>query len=455
MINNENIHQENKMGIMPVNKLLVTMSVPMIISMLIQALYNIVDSMFVAYVSENALTAVSLAFPIQNLMIAFGTGVGVGVNSLLAKGLGEKDYKSTEKTAGAGIFIMLVLYVIFAAFGILGTRTFFSLQTDNPEIIAYGIQYLGICCICSFGALSQFLFEKILQSTGKTMYTMLTQCVGAIINLILDPIMIFGYFGCPAMGVAGAAIATVIGQTVAGLLALYINISRNKEIALKLRAIRPNGSTIKKIFSVGAGSIVMMALSSVMNFGMNTILMGFTATATAVFGIYYKLQSFVFMPLYGLNNGMVPIISYNYGAEQLERVRKSIHLCLLYATCFMIVCTAAFTCLPDLLIGIFNASETMLEIGVTALRIIGISLVFAGFSIICSSVFQPLGKGLYSVIVSVFRQTIPLLPLAFVLSLNGNVNTVWWAIPIVEIMAAAICAFGLRSTYKTTLEETF
>ena len=306
--------QENKMGVMPVDKLLLNMSLPMMVSMLVQALYNIVDSIFVAKLSENALTAVSLAFPIQTLLIALGTGTGVGVNSLLSKQLGEKNFKQVSKTAMNGIFLALLSYIAFVIVGIAGVRPFYASQIKDadPEIYTMGVQYLTIVCVCSFGMYAQLIFEKLLQSTGKTLYSMITQAVGAIINIILDPILIFGLFGMPALGVAGAAIATIIGQIVGGMLGLYFNISKNKEITLSLKGFRPDGYTIGNIYKVGVRSIIMQAIGSVMTYGMNMILITFSATATAVFGVYFKLQSFFFMPVFGLNNGMIPIVAYNY-----------------------------------------------------------------------------------------------------------------------------------------------
>ena len=304
--------KENKMGVMPVNKLLISMSLPMMISMLVQALYNIVDSIFVSRIDENALTAVSLAFPLQTLMIALGTGTGVGINALLSKSLGEKDFDKADKTAENGVFLALINYVVFCLIGFFLTKPFYLSQTRDPQIIEYGVQYLRIVCCCSFGMYAQFVFERLLQSTGKTVYTMITQSLGAVINIVLDPIFIFGYFGVPRMGVAGAAIATVIGQIVAGTAACIINLKANTEIHLRIKGFRPNGKIIGLIYEVGIPSIIMQSIGSVMTYGMNKILLGFSSTAAAVFGVYFKLQSFIFMPVFGLNNGMVPIIAYNY-----------------------------------------------------------------------------------------------------------------------------------------------
>lgn len=365
--------KENKMGVMPVNQLLINMSLPMMISMLVQALYNIVDSIFVSRIDENALTAVSLAFPIQTLMIALGAGTGVGINALLSRSLGEKDFDKANRTAVNGVFLALLSYVVFLLVGIVGTTPFYLSQTEDVQIVEYGKQYLTIICCCSFGMYMQFVFERLLQSTGKTFYTMITQGTGAIINIILDPIFIFGYFGMPRMGVAGAAIATVIGQIVAGVTAMLINIKKNTEIEFKFYGFRPDIQIIKQIYIVGIPSIIMQAVGSVMTYGMNKILLTFTSTAAAVFGVYFKLQSFIFMPVFGLNNGMVPIVAYNYGAEKKDRLTKTIKLSVAYASVLMVIGFAVFQILPERLFALFDASETMLDIGVPALRIISIS----------------------------------------------------------------------------------
>ena len=429
---------ENKMGVMPVNKLLISMSLPMMISMLVQALYNIVDSIFVSRISEDALTAVSLAFPLQTLMIAFGTGTGVGVNALLSKSLGEKDYEKADKTAENGVFLAVLNFILFFLIGILFVKPFYLSQTSDPEITEYGIQYLSIVCCCSFGMYGQFIFERLLQSTGKTVYTMMTQSLGAVINIILDPIFIFGYFGVPKMGVAGAAIATVIGQTIAGIAAVVINLKKNDEIHLRLKGFRPDKKIIGLIYEVGIPSIIMQSISSVMNYGMNKILLSFTSTAVTVFGVYYKLQSFIFMPVFGLNNGMVPIIAYNFGAGKRDRMIKTLKLSIMYAVILMLIGFAAFQLIPGALLGLFDASETMLAIGCPALRIISYSFLFAGFCIVCGSMFQALGNGVYTMLVSVARQMAVLLPVAYLLSRTGNVNMVWWAFPIAELVSVGM-----------------
>ncbi len=445
--------QENKMGAMPVNRLLISMSLPMMISMLVQALYNIIDSIFVSRINENALTAVSLAFPLQSLMIAFGVGTGVGINALLSRALGEKDSEKVNKAAVNGIFLDGVNFVIFLLIGLFATTPFYLSQTGDAEIFSYGKQYLSIVCCCSLGMFTQFVFERLLQSTGKTFYTMLTQGMGALINIILDPIFIFGYFGLPAMGVAGAAIATVIGQTVAGIAAVAVNLKKNTEIKLQFRGFRPDMAIIGEIYKVGVPSIIMQSIGSFMTYGMNQILLAFTSTAATVFGVYFKLQSFVFMPIFGLNNGMVPIVAYNFGARNKERLTRTVKLSMVYAVCLMAAGFLVFQIFPAQLFAMFDASETMLAIGVPALRIISLSFVLAGFGIVSGSVFQALGNGVYSLIVSVARQLLVLLPVAFLLSLTGNLNAVWWAFPIAELVSFGVSVFFLIRIYRGVIRH--
>lgn len=435
--------KENKMGVMPVNKLLISMSLPMMVSMLVQALYNIVDSIFVSRINENALTAVSLAFPLQTLMIAIGGGTGVGVNAMLSKALGEKDYNRADRTAVNGVFLALVSYIIFLIVGFVGVKPFYMSQTTDAQILVYGCQYMTIVCCFSFGMYMQFIFERLLQSTGKTFYTMITQGTGAIINIILDPILIFGYFGMPKMGVAGAAAATVIGQIIAGILAMIINEKKNTEVKLKLKGFKPDLTIIKQIYVVGIPSIIMQAIGSVMTYGMNKILMGFTSTAAAVFGVYFKIQSFVFMPVFGMNNGMVPIIAYNYGAGKKDRLIKTIKLGIVYAVGIMLIGFLVFQMFPTQIFALFEASDTMLSIGVPALRIISVHFLIAGYCVINSSMFQALGNGVYSMLVSIARQLVVLLPAAYLLSLTGNINNVWWSFPIAEMVSAVMCTIFL------------
>ena len=443
--------QENKMGTMPVNKLLISMSLPMIISMLVQAMYNIVDSVFVAQISENALTAVSLAFPLQNLMIAFAGGTAVGVNALLSRSLGEKNQDHVNQTAVNSVFIFLVTAVIFMIAGLTLSNLFFNVQTTNTEIVNAGTQYSMIVVGCSIGLFCQFRFERLLQATGRTLFTMVTQGLGAIINIILDPIFIFGLCGFPKMGVAGAALATITGQIIACLLALFFNLKFNHDIHFKFKRFRPNAHIVKQIYSVGIPSIIMQSIGSVMTFGMNTILITFSTTATAVFGVYFKLQSFVFMPVFGLNNGMIPIIAYNLGAKQKKRMFDTIKLAMIYATGMMIIGVIFFETIPQTLLGFFNASEAMIKIGTPALRIIAIHFIFAGFSIVCSATFQAVGKGTYSLLTSLIRQLLVLLPCAYVLSLTGNLDLIWLCFPIAEIFSA-VTSFILMKRTRRHLE---
>ena len=416
---------ENKMGIMPVPKLLITMSLPMVISMLVQALYNVVDSVFVAQINEAALTAVSLAFPVQNLMIAISAGTGVGINALLSRNLGERRFEEANAVARNGIFLGMLSYIIMALIGLFGSHLFFTIQTDDPQIIRYGTQYMLIITVASVGIFMQITFERLMQSTGKTIYNMITQGTGAVINIVLDPILIFGLFGLPRMEVAGAALATIIGQLVAVCMSLYFNCKKNTELNLNMKGFRPNKTIIANIYKVGVPSIIMQSIGSVMVFGMNKILMIFSSTATAVFGVYFKLQSFIFMPVFGLNNGMIPIVAYNYGAKDKKRIMKTIDLSVIIAVGIMIIGLAIFQLFPAQLLRLFDASEHMLEIGVPALRIISLSFIFAGYCIIVGSVFQALGNGVYSLIVSVARQLFVILPVAYVFAELFGLHMVW------------------------------
>ena len=435
---------ENKMGVVPVNKLLVSMAWPMILSMLVQAMYNVVDSIFVSRLSENALTAVSLAFPIQIILIAMGTGAGVGMNAILSRALGEKDQKTVNRVAETGVFLALASFVVFLLVGIFFSRPFFLSQTDDMEIVEYGTQYISICCIFSFGIYFELVFERMLQSTGKTIFSMFSQLIGALTNIVLDPILIFGLLGAPKMGVAGAAAATVAGQILAAIVAFVLNHKFNRDVRISLRGIfRPKLDFIVNIYKVGLPSIVMQSIGSVTNYGMNLILIGFTPTATAVFGVYYKIQSIFFMPVMGLNNAMVPIIAFNYGAGKRSRITKTIKLGIIYGIIMMFIGLAIFQTFPDALLLMFDASENMLSIGRVALRIASLSYVFAGFCIVCGAVFQSLGNGVYSLIVSFLRQIVVLLPAAYLLSPTGELAAVWWAIPIAELMSVAVTTIML------------
>ncbi len=444
----EGREQENKMGTMPVNQLLVTMSIPMIISMLVQALYNVVDSVFVSQISENALTAVSMAFPIQNLMISVAVGTGVGTNALLSRSLGEKNQTMANKAANNSIFLACASYVVFLIFGLTCTETFYRLQTDIPEIIAYGRDYVFFVSVLSFGIFLQVAFDRMLQATGRTFYTMFTQGSGAIINIILDPILIFGWFGFPKMEVAGAALATVIGQIVAMFISGILNVTKNADIQFRLKSMCPDKEVIARIYAVGVPSIIMSSIASMMTFCMNQILMTFSATATAVFGVYFKLQSFVYMPVFGLNNGMVPIVAFNYGARQKQRIMKTMKLAIAYAFGMMLIGLAIFQIFPAELFRMFNASEAMLSIGIPSLRIISISFLFASINIISISMLQALGHGIYSMLISVGRQLIVLIPVAFLLSRTGNLNLVWLAFPLAETVAVVLSIIFLKKNLK-------
>lgn len=452
MANQVETVRENKMGVMPINKLLISISLPIMISMLMQALYNVVDSIFVAKISENALTAVSLAFPVQNLMIAIGTGTGVGINAYLSKSLGEGNKEEANKAANNGLFLALMSYLIFFIFGLFFVKYFYGLQTDDPEIIEIGSTYLSVCSFLSIGLFGQITLERLLQSTGKTLYTMVTQGTGAIINLIFDPILIFGLFGMPALGVKGAAIATVFGQIVAMLLAIFFNIKVNKDITLSIKKFKPDIKAIKRIYSIGIPSIIMVSISSVMTFFLNKILLTFSSTATAVFGVYFKLQSFIFMPIFGINNGLIPIISYNYGANNGRRMEKAIRLSIIYAVSIMLIGLFIFQVFPRELLLFFNASDEMIAIGVVALKRISISFLFAGFCIIIVSVFQSLGYGVSSLIVTVSRQLIVLLPMAYFLSKTGNVNNIWYAFPIAEVVSVILSFIFMRKLYNEVIK---
>jgi len=444
--------KENKMGVKNISSLLISMSIPMMLSMFVQAFYNAVDSMYVSRLSENALTAVSLAFPIQNLMIAIGSGTGVGINALLSRSLGEKNKEKVDKSAVHGIMLILVNSVLFALFGLFFVENYFRSLTDIEEILNYGIDYLKICTVFSFGLFGQITFERLLQSTGKTFFSMIAQTFGAVVNIILDPIMIFGLFGFPRMEVAGAALATVIGQILAAILALIFNLAFNTEITFRFRGFRLDGKIIKQIYAVGIPTAIMIAIGSVMNFGLNRILLSFTSTATAVFGVYFKLQGFVFMPIFGMNNGVIPIISYNYGARNRKRIIKTIRLAMIYAISIMLVGVVIFQLFPGQLLSLFNASPDMYAIGVPALRITSICFVFAGFCIVSGSVFQALGSGVPSMIVSMTRQLVVLLPAAYILSGLGGLHAIWWAFPLAEIVSVVLTIIFLRYFYNNKIK---
>ncbi len=445
---------ENKMGTMPLTRLLINMALPMIVAMIVQALYNVVDSIYVSKISESAVTALSLAFPIQNIMIGCATGIGVGVNALLSKSLGEGDQKTAGRAAGNGFFLVAVVTVLFALFGIFGTRPFFAMQSEVAETVEGGTVYTAICCIFAVGIFVEVLGERLLQASGRTIYTLITQGTGAVLNIILDPLFIFGapWLGIQPMGIAGAAVATVIGQWVAAILALIFNFKCNPEVQFGLKDLIPSKRVVGQILTVGIPSIIMVAVGSVMNFSMNQILQGFSETATSVFGIYFKLQSFFFMPLFGLNNGTVSIVAYNYGARKPARITGTLKRSCTMALGVMIVGLLVFQFVPDMLLGIFNPSEEFLRIGRSALRQISWAFPMAAIGIALTAGFQALGNGSYSTIISLCRQVLVLLPAAYLLSLTGEVTNVWWAFPIAECVSLTVTLLFFLRIYKRKIK---
>ena len=457
--------KENKMGVRPVGRLLFTMALPMALSMLVQALYNVVDSAFVAKISDvnqDALNAVSLAFPVQNIMIGIATGIAVGVNALLSRGLGEKNQDEVNRSALNGLFLSLCGTVLAILFGIFGAEAFMRSQTHNEAVIAYGTSYIRIITIVSFGIFGEILFERLLQSTGRTAYTLITQGTGAIINIILDPILIFGLCGLPRMEVAGAAVATVIGQIVAFALALILNLRKNPDVHLKLRGFRPEGRMIRRILGIGVPSMIMVAIGSAMYYGFNRILMRFEAVrvglgelGTAVFGAYFKLQSFIFMPVFGINNAVLAISAYNYGARKPKRIMQVIRCGAISAATLMLIGVVVFQFFPEVLLSFFNANEEMLSVGVPALKRLSLPFLFAGPCIIFGGVFQALGKSVYSLIISIARQVIVLLPAAYLLSLTDEISNVWFSFPIAEIASLAVSIVMLLTLYRKKIKPLY
>ena len=448
----------NKMGTRSVGKLLFTMALPMIISMLVQALYNVVDSIFVAKISENAVIALGLAFPIQNLIIGFSTGIGVGMNALLSKSLGEGNQDRANRAAGNGAVLTGIAVVLFMLFGFFGCGTYFSLQSENADIVESGTVYTSICCVFSLGVFVEILGEKLLQATGRTLYTLFIQGTGAIVNIILDPILIFGLFGLPEMGIAGAAVATVIGQWVAAVMAIIFNFKRNPDVQFSLKHLKLKLEAVKPILTVGIPSIIMMAIGSVMNFGMNQIFLGFPVsgeTAAGVFGIYFKLQSFFFMPVFGLNNATIPIVAFNYGARNPKRITATLKRAVISVMCIMIVGLLVFQLVPDLLLMAFNPSQLFLEMGIRALRTISIIFPLAAIGIALGASFQALGTGIYSTVTSLCRQLVVLLPAAYLLSLSGDVNLVWWSFPIAEVFSLLVTLFFFARIYRKKIHPLF
>ena len=446
---------ENKMGVEPIRGLLIRMALPLMLSMLVQALYNIVDSIYVSRINEAALTAVSMAFPIQTIMVAVISGTGVGVNAMLSRSLGEKNYANADKAANNGAFLAICSYIFFVILGVFVTRPFYMSQISyDMEIVNYGVTYMSIVCIFSFGFCAQMTFERMMQGTGLTFYTMITQMTGAVINIILDPMFIFGIGFFPKIGVAGAAVATCIGQTVAGIMAITMNARFNKEIHVSLSHVfRPSAKVIKEIYRVGIPSIIMASIGSVMYYGMNLILTGFSSTASAVFGVYYKLQSFFFMPVFGMNNAIVPLMAYNYGARKKKRMIDTLKNALVMAIVIMCIGTLAFETIPQVLLGFFNASDNMLEIGMPALRIIGVHFPVAAVCIVLGTTFQALGQATYSAIVSLGRQLIVLLPVAWLLAHFLGLGAVWCSFPIAEVMSLILTLIFFRRVYTGTIAK--
>ena len=449
---NNSPRAENKMGYMPIGKLLISMSLPMMISMFVQSLYNIVDSIFVARISENALTAVSIAFPVQNLMFSVALGTAVGINSLLSRRLGEKNFEEVDKVANNGVLLAIFGFIIFMIVGFFVPRPYFESQTDNPEIIEYGVTYMRICLVACAGVFGAITFERLLISTGKTGLSMVSQLTGTAFNLVFDPILIFGLLGFPAMGIAGAAVATVLGQFAAMTVSLILNVRKNKEIHLSFKGLKPNGQIIGKIYAVGVPSIIVMSIGSILVYFLNIILGSFTTTAIAVYGVYFKLQSFVFMPVFGLNNGSVPIVAYNYGARNRKRITRTIFLSCFAACAIMIVGVLIFELFPAQLLALFAASDEMLKIGIPALRIIAIHFPVAAFCIILGSVFQALGKGIQSMVISFVRQLIFLLPAAWLLSLTGKIDNIWWSFLIAEALSLVVSLILLKPVYDKEIK---
>ena len=454
MEHKETVQKENKMGVMPVGRLIVTMSLPIMASMLVQALYNVVDSMFVSRIDEYALTALSMAFPIQNLMIAVSVGLGVGLNAVLSRALGAKDHESVNRTAANSLFLMVLCVLAFMLGGMTIVRPFFEAQTDIAEIIEYGVTYTRIVMVGCFGLFMQIYFERVLQSTGRTVPTMISQGLGAIINIVLDPILIFGLFGLPRLGVAGAALATIIGQWAGAAVGFTLNLRMNPEVQLNLHGFTPHGATIRRVLAIGVPSVIMQSIGSVMTFGMNQILIAFSSTAVAVFGVYFKLQSFIFMPVFGLNNGTVPIVAYNYGARKPDRMMKTIKLSIAAVVVIMTCGLLLFQLAPRQLLAIFDASEEMLSMGVPALRTISLHFPIAAICIGMGAVFQALGFSVYSMINSFVRQLLVLLPSAFLLgAIRGNVNAVWWSFIIAEVFSLALTLFYFVRVYRNVIKK--
>jgi len=439
----------NKMAVQSEGKLLFGMGAPLALSMLIQALYNIVDSIFVSYLGENALTAVSLSYPIFMLMISVAVGTGVGINSLISRRLGAKRHEEAEHAAGNGLVLMFISMLAFVLFGFFGARPFMQAYTSNPETLEYGVTYLSIITTCSIGLFMQIYCERIMQSQGKNFYVMLVQISGALFNIIFDPILIFGLLGFPKLGMAGAVIATVGGQILATLLSLILIFSKKNEVRLRAKHLRLNLPVVRDIYAVGIPTIILQALGTVMTLALNGILIAYTETAVAVFGVYFRVQSIALMPLFGMTNASMSIIAFNYGAQNRKRVMRTWKLALITGAIMMLIMTLAFVLLPDQILSLFQATDEMLRIGHAALTIIPIGLVISSISIVCSVMFQAIGKGAYSMFLSLARQLVVLVPVAWLLSkLFHEVTAVWWAFPIAEVFTIVLALMMFRKIYK-------
>ena len=436
---------------MPVKKLIVSMSLPMMLSMLVQALYNIADSLFVTWYDQDAMTGLTLAFPLQNLMIAVAAGTGVGINALLSRSLGEKNTERANQAANTGLFLTFISYLVFLVIGLTLAKPFINFQANAPLEAEYGSTYIVICSTLSIGLFFQVMLERLLQSTGRTFYSMISQMTGAIVNIALDPILIFGYLGAPKLGVAGAAYATVFSQMTAALVSLLLNLKFNSDIKLSFKMIlHPLKEVVGEIYAVGIPSILMMSIGSVMTALLNLILGPFEGAVT-VFGVYFRMQSFFFMPIFGLNNGLIPVLAYNYGAKNAGRIKQALRFAITLAITIMIIGTICFETFPEQLLKIFNADETMMSTGVPALRIIALHFPIAAVCIVLGSIFQAFAQSIYSLIISLFRQLIALIPAAFLLSLSGNVNVVWWAFPIAEIVSLTLSSLFFKKVYGKTV----
>ena len=453
--NSSPLSRGNRMGTAPVGKLLASMAWPLMLSMLVQACYNMVDSLYVSRLGESAVTAMGLAFPVQNMQIGFASGIAVGVNALLSKSLGENNRERASKAAGTGILLVLIAGVVFLLFGIFGARPFFEMQSDVKTTIDGGTAYVSICSILSLGIFIEILGERLLQASGKTIFTLYTQGTGAVINILLDPVFIFGWGPIPALGIAGAAVATVIGQWIAAIMAVFFNLRYNHDVTFSLKNIRFHKYTTGPILAVGIPSTLMMAIGSVMNFGMNMIFQSFRETATAVFGLYYKIQSLFFMPVFGINNATISIVAFNYGARQPERIKKALKLTIGAMLCFMIAGVVVFETIPGLLMDLFEAGEEMRKMGISALRIVALHFPLAAVGIGLGASFQALGNGVYSSITSLCRQLIVLLPAAWLLSLSGDVNLVWWSFPIAEVVSLMVTVFLFTRIYRQKVKPLY